>query len=94
MPEHTLEAQDLTTCHGCGEALTTTPRLGEFIMHPKCEETARRYFNEGRKVAKGRAIALIEQRINQWRPAGGFHNFVVAAKTIRDDINGVPEHEQ
>lgn len=51
--------QDTANCHICGDPLLTIPRLGDWIMHPRCQQEVRVRIDE----AEQRATRIERARI-------------------------------
>lgn len=53
------DAQDVSACHVCAGPLLTTPRLGEWIMHPTCRDAVQRYCAEATTMERSRARRIV-----------------------------------
>lgn len=86
--------QDTANCHICGDPLLTIPRLGDWIMHPRCQQEVRVRIDEAEqratRIERARIDDILDRHIGKWQMTKPPHGEVVfdALVDVLDEING------
>lgn len=93
-----MSDQDTTTCRVCRTPLQTTPKLGDWIMHPSCREATRLYYTEGERAATQRIVAALRAEADAWAKvddmAGGDSGYDLIAGVLRKMADASEKGEQ